>query len=75
MKSLHDPFESLTVSMIDGLQHALYVLELAPENGRLDSNQDAISEVIQILIWFLLRVEEHVHRSNVRARDTCCRGD
>lgn len=42
MKSLHDPFEVLTVSMDEGLRHALYTLELGkpPKSGKNETGTE-----------------------------------
>lgn len=52
MKSLHDPFETLTVSMNEGLQHALYVLELGkpPKSDKSQSIRDTAPEVSHIIV-------------------------
>lgn len=50
MRTLHDPFQTVTETMHDGLQHALYTLELAkpPKNknqkaSKRSSGDDAVS--------------------------------
>ena len=41
MVSLHDPFASMTSDMHDGLQHVLYVLELAKPLGKKNKTNNA----------------------------------
>lgn len=51
MKTLHEPFQAVTEAMNDGLQHALYALELAKSpkaskrSGTLDDNTCASRDV------------------------------
>ena len=52
MRTLHDPFQTVTESMHDGLQHALYTLELAKlpkeqKPGKKSSGNDAVSEDVE----------------------------
>ena len=52
MRTLHDPFQTATEAMHDGLQHALYTLELArpPKNqkvGKGVSGHDATSKDVE----------------------------
>ena len=47
MKSLHDPFEVLTVSLDEGLRHVLYTLELGkpPGSGKNETGTDGSPKV------------------------------
>jgi hypothetical protein len=51
MKTLHDPFQAVTEAMNDGLQHALYTLELAKQPkakrsaGKSSGNIDASTDI------------------------------
>lgn len=52
MQTLHDPFQTMTQTMHDGLQHALYTLELAkpPKEqkvGKTNSDVDAASRDVE----------------------------
>ena len=48
MRSLHHPFETLTSALIDGLQHALYVLELG-ERHKKEKSESATKPTTEIL--------------------------
>ena len=41
MQTLHDPFQSMTDTMIDGLQHALYTLELVKPPKKQKSTKES----------------------------------
>ena len=52
MRTLHDPFQTLTETMHDGLQHALYTLELAKpskkqKSSKQSSGNDAASKDVE----------------------------
>lgn len=52
MKSLHGPFEALTEAVDEGLQHALYVLELSkrPKSKRASATSKHTAEVRNLMI-------------------------
>ena len=51
MRTLHDPFQAVTETMHDGLQHALYTLELAKppkgQNAKRNSGSDGVSTDVE----------------------------
>ena len=49
MRTLHNPFQTVTEAMHDGLQHALYTLELAkpPRNQKVGKGINATSEDVE----------------------------